>query len=242
MNTSGEQNLPMYISHPHECAYLPEQQSSSLFVDPAFPVDTQLYGLLLQNGFRRSGDLVYRPHCEHCNACIPIRIPVDRFQPGKTQKRIWRKNRDLEVRTGPPEYSDAHFELYCRYQRARHRDGTMDNPDPERYRQFLLSQHIDGMFLELYLDDVLLAVAVADRVADGLSAVYTFFDPEYDKRSLGVYAVLLEIEEARTRGLDWLYLGYWIRECRKMSYKNQYRPFQIFKGEQWLEYDDGEVY
>lgn len=238
MNSSREQYLPLYISQPHDCAYLPEQQSTSLFVDPDFKIDTNLYSSLLQNGFRRSGDLVYRPHCQQCSACIPVRIPVERFVRSHSQKRVWRKNRDLVLCQLEPEFRDEHFELYKRYQQARHADGSMNNPDPEKYRKFLLSQHIDGLFLELWLDGVLAALAIVDQIDNGLSAVYTFFDPVLASRSLGVYTILLEIEHARRNGLDWLYLGYWIKDCRKMSYKNQYRPFQVFQNDQWLDHKE----
>jgi leucyl-tRNA---protein transferase len=237
MNSSREQHLPLYISQPHNCVYLPEQQSTSLFVDPAFEIDTRLYLTLLQNGFRRSGDLVYRPHCQQCSACIPVRIPVERFVYSHSQKRVWRKNQDLELCLLEPEFSDEHFELYKRYQQARHNDGSMNDPDPEKYRNFLLSRHINGLFLELRLDGVLAMIAIVDQVNDGLSAVYTFFDPALSSRSLGVYGILLEIEYARRNRLDWLYLGYWIKGCRKMSYKNQYRPFQVFHDDQWQDHE-----
>lgn len=238
MNSSREQHLPLYISQPHDCAYLPEQQSTSLFVDPDFEIDTRLYTTLLQNGFRRSGDLVYRPHCQQCTACIPIRIPVKRFTRSHSQKRVWRKNQGLEMRLLKPEYSNEHFELYKCYQQARHADGSMNNPDPEKYRNFLLSQHINGLFLELRLGGALAALAIVDQINNGLSAVYTFFDPALASRSLGVYTILLEIEHARQNELDWLYLGYWIKDCQKMSYKNLYRPFQVFQNDQWLDHEE----
>ncbi|MEE8211960.1 MAG: arginyltransferase [Acidiferrobacterales bacterium] len=224
----------LFLSMPHSCSYLPGHTATTLFVDPQQRVDSNLLGKLARHGFRRSGDFVYRPHCQMCSACVPVRVPVATFKPNRSQKRTWQKNRDLTMRRVDAKYHQEHFELYVRYQRARHPGGSMDEPDPEKYVKFLLAQHVHTHFYEMRLGHKLLGVAVADVFPDGLSAVYTFFEPADSKRSLGIYAVLLEIAEAKSLGLPWLYLGYWIEESPKMSYKHNFRPLEVYKDGHWV--------
>jgi arginine-tRNA-protein transferase len=229
-----EQRTPeIYLSMPHPCSYLPGRMATTLFVDPRFPLDKQQFGRFMQLGFRRSGDLVYRPHCVDCSACVPVRIPVESFRPRRGQRRVWARNRDLEVIEHPAVFDRAHFDLYLRYQSHRHAGGGMDDPDPRKYTQFLVGNGIDTVFYEMRLSGELLAVAVADHLPDGLSAVYTFYAPEAQARGLGVYAVLWEIAQARALGLPYLYLGYWIRECPKMAYKADYRPLEVYRQGHW---------
>jgi arginine-tRNA-protein transferase len=186
-------------------------------------------------GFRRSGEYVYRPHCVGCNACIPARVPVAQFKPRRVQRRTWKQNADVRVVRRPADYDLEHFALYRRYIAQRHPGGGMDSADPGQYLEFLTSSWCDTAFYEFRADSRLLAVAVVDHLWQGLSAVYTFFDPEEEARSLGTYAVLWEIEEARRRGLAFLYLGYWIKECPKMRYKGTFRPLQVYRDGCWQE-------
>lgn len=223
----------LYMSAPHTCHYLPERQAVNLFVDPDFPLDTGCYSGLARLGFRRSGQYIYRPHCPSCQACIPIRLPVSKFRPNRNQRRNLRRNAGLSFSERPAEYQEEHYRLYTRYLVQRHKDGGMDNPDPASYRAFLISSWCETRFHEIREGQRLLGVAVVDHLDDGLSAVYTFFDPDETHRSLGRYAVLMEIQLARSLGLDWLYLGYWVSGCRKMSYKNEYRPLQYFFEGRW---------
>jgi leucyl-tRNA---protein transferase len=223
----------LYATPPHHCSYFSKRAATTIFVDPDFPRDRNLYSTLSRHGFRRSGEHLYRPHCQVCNSCIPVRVPVSKFNPNRTQKRIWRANQDLSVSSCSGELKQEHFDLYCDYLSARHKGGGMDNPSVASYRQFLMSDWANTIFYEFRLADRLLAVGVVDLLDDGLSAVYTFFDPEYAKRSLGVYVVLWEIAHAEYLHLDWLYLGYWIKDCRKMSYKIQYQPLEYYQLGQW---------
>lgn len=225
----------IFLSMPHPCSYLPGRTATSMFLDPRQPLDSRQYAAFMRLGFRRSGDLVYRPHCRDCNACIPVRIPVDRFRANRGQRRIWKRNQDLSVITRPPQFSQEHFDLYQRYQAMRHPGGGMDDPDPQKYINFLGSRHIDTVFYEMRWREKLLGLAVTDILPDGLSAVYTFFDPEETRRSLGVYAVLWQVEQAAAHQLPWLYLGYWIKECPKMSYKANYRPLEVFLNGHWIQ-------
>ncbi len=224
----------LFLSMPHSCSYLPGQTATTLFVDPQHHVDSDLLGKLTRHGFRRSGDFVYRPHCQACCACVPVRIAVAAFRPTRSQRRTWQKNQDLTIRRVETTFRDEHFDLYVRYQRARHPGGGMDESDPEKYTNFLLTQHVHTNFYEMRLERKLLGIAVADVLSDGLSAVYTFFEPAESKRGLGVYSILLEIAEARSLGRPWLYLGYWIKQSPKMSYKHNFRPLELYRDGRWL--------
>jgi len=231
MNNRIQFNL--YATPPHECSYLSDRQATTVFIDPRFPKDAVLYDVLSQHGFRRSGEHLYRPHCHHCEACIPVRIPVGTFTPRRSQRRIWKKNQELTVTAQPIAFKKEHFNLYCLYLAARHRGGGMDNPTPGGYMQFLSSDWSDTLLYEFRLNKQLLSIAVVDLLESGLSAMYTFFDPAYPERSLGVYAILWEIEEAKRLQLDWLYLGYWVKECRKMRYKTDYSPLEQYRHGVW---------
>jgi arginine-tRNA-protein transferase len=225
----------IFLSMPHPCSYLPGRTATSLFLDPRQPLNSQQYAGFMRLGFRRSGDLIYRPHCRECHACIPVRIPVDRFHPDRGQRRVWRRNQDLSMVSHPPIYNQEHFDLYQRYQAMRHPGGGMDDPDPQKYINFLGSRSIRTVFYEMRHLDKLLGVAVTDVLPDGLSAVYTFFDPAEKRRSLGSYAVLWQVELARQQQFPWLYLGYWIKDCRKMAYKGNYHPLEILQDGLWIE-------
>lgn len=228
------QDLKFYVTPSHPCSYLPGREAVTLFADPLVPVDNHQYTLLSELGFRRSGEHVYRPHCPACRACIPVRVPAANFQPDRSQRRNWRRNADLEVHGAPAEYREEHFELYRRYLSTRHAGGEMDDGDPASYRQFISASWSDTWLYEFRHQGRLLAVAAVDHLENALSAVYTFFDPEASRRrALGVFAVLWQIEHARRRGLRWVYLGYWIEQCRKMAYKDRYRPAECFIGHDW---------
>ncbi len=234
--STDRQPLPLYISAAHECSYLPDRESRSLFVDPDAPMNMARYSRLIERGFRRSGGLVYRPQCDNCKQCLSVRIPVNRFAMRRRFRRLLRRNSDLHMEARDSGFVQAHYELYCRYMAARHADGSMANPTPEDYAGFLMTDWSDTRFLELRRHDRLMAVAVTDVVEDGLSAVYTFFDPDEARRSLGTHAVLSQLELHRALRLPYLYLGYWVRDCDKMRYKADFRPLQVFSENQWREF------
>ena len=227
-------SLHFYVTPPHPCSYLPQQQATTVFLDPNATVNMIHYTYLARLGFRRSGEHVYRPECDHCQLCIPVRIPVQRFKANRSQSRCFKKNQELELNIRDTEFVEQHFKLYQKYMQTRHPGGGMDSDDPESYQQVIQSSWSDTQLIEFKLEGKLLAVAVIDVFIDGLSAVYTFFDPEYKQRSLGMYAILSEIELAKLKKLSWLYLGYWNPQSAKMAYKNQYQPLEIFSGNQWL--------
>lgn len=225
--------LNFFATPPHPCSYLPEREAVTVFADPHADKNQALYSTLSRHGFRRSGAHIYRPRCAGCDACVPVRVPVAAFHPRRSQRRTWVRNRDLEVRPRRPGFDLDHYRLYTRYLEHRHPGGGMDDPSPEQFMEFLTSAWADTVFLEFVRGERLLAVAVADVLDDGLSAVYTFFDPAESARSLGVYGVLWEIAEARRLGLDYLYLGYWIARSSKMRYKSEYQPLEYLHDGHW---------
>jgi arginine-tRNA-protein transferase len=222
-----------FLTPGHPCSYLPGREAQTLFLDPRDTIDQGLYQALTEQGFRRSGGHLYRPHCQSCNACVPTRIPVAEFEPRRTQRRVLARNEDLVVRVEPAVFNRRYYALYERYIHGRHRDGDMYPPTSDQFRSFLLSQWSNSVFLNSYLDDELVAVAVTDQQARGLSAIYTFFDPDLAGRSLGAFSILKQVEFCRSLGLPHVYLGYWIRESRKMRYKIDYRPVELFMDGRW---------
>ncbi len=219
--------LRFFTTPAHPCSYLEDRQATTLFVDPRARITPELYSELSQHGFRRSGEFIYRPHCVGCDACIPARIAVDEFHPRRRHQRTIRANNDLSVEQEPAAFSLEHYRLYARYIEARHADGDMFPPSEEQFCSFLMSDWSDTRFYSFRLDGHLIAVAVADQLNDGLSAVYTYFDPDLDRRSLGNRAILWQIDECRRLGLPYLYLGYWVPPCQKMAYKRDFQPFEI---------------
>lgn len=205
-----------------------------MFVDPSYPIDKNLYSQLSERGFRRSGAHVYRPHCADCNACVPARIPVAEFKMNRKQRRCWKSNSDLTINCISSIDTDEHYDLYARYIEQRHSDGDMFPPSKEQFRSFLSSEWQVTEYLELRKGEQLLMVAVCDRLQNGYSAVYTFFEPSETKRSLGSLAILWQIELAKHYELPHVYLGYWIKECNKMNYKTQYRPLELLINGFWL--------
>ncbi len=226
--------LKLFTTQPHPCSYLDDREAVTLFIDPHAKVDVALYSRLSEYGFRRSGEHIYRPRCGHCQACIPMRVPVGLFRFNRKQKRCWRRNEDLEVQVLTSIDTDEHYQLYDHYIRQRHSDGDMFPPSRQQYRDFLSAQWGATEYIEFRRESRLIAVAVSDRLDHGLSAIYTFYSPEEGTRSLGTYAVLYQIERAKTLGLSHLYLGYWIKQCQKMRYKSDYRPFQLFINSTWI--------
>jgi arginyl-tRNA--protein-N-Asp/Glu arginylyltransferase len=231
---SSLRTLVFYATPEHPCSYLEDRLATTMFVDPKANIDDQLYTRLSQLGFRRSGHHYYKPRCSGCNACIAVRIPVEKFRISRSQQRNWRKNSDLCINIAEPVFNQTHFEIYQKYINERHYDGDMYPPTIDQYESFLLEARENTMFVELVANRKTIAVAVTDLVTDGLSAIYTFFDPANAGRALGVFGILWQIEEAKRRNLPYLYLGYWIRGCAKMSYKTNYRPIEILLRDTWI--------
>ncbi len=220
-------NFPLGLTHEYPCSYIAQTSARSLMAMNESVLSPALYEALLEKGFRRSGNTVYRPWCRSCGQCIAARIPVADFKPNRSQRRIQRANRDLRLNWRPGCFNADHYDLYQRYQLGRHPDGDMAQSSFEQAEDFLLAQWNEVYFLEMYLQNRLLAVAVTDCHPYSLSAVYTFYDPEFPRRSLGSFAILEQLRIAREQHLDHLYLGYWIPGSRKMAYKGNFLPLQV---------------
>jgi arginine-tRNA-protein transferase len=230
------QSLRLLLGSSHSCGYLPQRNARSAFVDPSFPLDETLYGALLDQGFRRSGNYAYRPMCQVCRACRSVRIATLEFKPDRSQRRCLRANADLGLQRVSRPGND-HFELYRRYLRARHAGGGMDPDDTEAFREFLGCAWGSTEFWEFRRGRKLMGVSVVDRIPLGYSAVYTFFDPDYPARGLGTYAILQQVEQARLQGLPYVYLGYWVEGSEKMDYKKRFQPLEVLRPTGWVRLD-----
>ncbi|MDH4234637.1 MAG: arginyltransferase [Gallionella sp.] len=237
--------LHFYMTAPYPCSYLPGMQARSQVATPSFLINAQVYSQLVLHGFRRSGTYTYRPSCQDCQACLPLRVLAKEFTANRSQLRAWKQHAHLEPTIHPLQDSAEHYSLYQRYQRARHPDGGMDSDNRESYQNFLLQSHVDSMLVEFRepfdhaqsRQGALRMVSLIDLLNDGLSSVYTFYEPDIPRARYGVYNVLWQIELCRRLDLDFVYLGYWIERSRKMSYKKLYQPAQILIDGAWQTLD-----
>jgi leucyl-tRNA---protein transferase len=227
--------LHLYLTAPYPCSYLEGLEARSQVATPSFLITTPVYSELVRFGFRRSGTFTYRPRCDTCRQCVPVRISVGEFVPNRSQRRSQKQHSKLAVTLHALQDKPEYFDLYRRYQDARHRDGGMDDDNPEQYRNFLLQSHVDTLLAEFREDEVLRMVSVIDVLQDGLSAVYTFYDPDVPHSSFGTYNVLWQVELCRKLQLPYLYLGYWIAGSRKMAYKVNFQPLQGLQDGIWQE-------
>jgi leucyl-tRNA---protein transferase len=229
----GDQTVRVFVTNEHDCGYFADRVVQNLVIDPDASNKQQIYDKAIQHGYRRAGESIFKPKCPQCSACIATRIRISAFEYSRAQRRCLKRNQDLICEVRDARHCDEALDLYQRYLKARHLGAGMDDADADSFQSFLLGKWARTKFIQLRKDGQLLANAVTDFTEDGLSAMYTFFDPNHAERSLGVASILAQIQIARGLSLPFVYLGYWIDQHPKMQYKAGYSALEIYQNGRW---------
>jgi leucyl-tRNA---protein transferase len=237
---SKDRSVRVFVTNEHGCGYFSDRIVQNLVIDPEAVNKQEIYDKAIQHGYRRAGESIFKPKCPSCQACIATRIRIDAFRYSRAQRRCLQRNQDLICEVRDAAHSDEALDLYQRYLQTRHRGAGMDDADAESFQSFLLGRWARSKFIQLRKDGALLACAVTDFMEDGLSAMYSFFDPAQPARSLGVAAILAQIQIARSLGLPYVYLGYWIDQHPKMHYKASYSALESYQQGRWQRHTQGD--
>ena len=244
---AGKTAPRFYLTAETPCPYLEGKMERKVFTHLLDADADAINSMLTTAGFRRSQTIAYKPACDGCSACVSVRIPVDAFELTGSYRRILRKNRDLVRIPREPMATEPQFELLHKYLNQRHANGGMSDMDDDDFAAMVEETTVSTLMFEYWTKpepdddaaeplgrDRLIATALTDLIDDGLSMVYSFFDPQEHARSLGTYMILDHVAKARELGLPYVYLGYWIEGCRKMAYKARYRPLEALTTEGWI--------
>jgi len=234
-NKPSFEKIQFYTTTTYNCSYIDKMDAKSLVVTPYKSINQNTFQDLIEKGFRRSGQYIYKPSCKSCTACIPIRLSVKKFLPSKTQKRTYKKHEYFKIRESPLAFKKNHFDLYLKYQNKRHSFINKEQNNLDDYNDFLIKSNVKSKLIEFWDGDLLKIVSIVDIVSDGISAVYTFYDPDDDKVSYGTYSIIWLINWCKAQELKYIYLGYWIGECNKMKYKTNFKPYELYIKGYWQE-------
>jgi len=233
MTLANSQTIQLFLTEEDQCSYLEDRQQRMLLVDPSHPLDNSLATYFSNHGFRRSGNMTYRPKCDNCQECVSVRVPTKEFTPSKSQRRIFKKNIDISVTLEPMDNALDYFQLYYDYQKSRHPDGTMCDSSEEKYLTFIKSDFTDSALMVRRKNSEVVSVTVLDLFHDGLSLLYTFFDPKFSNLSPGKASIMDAINYCQTHSFPYVYLGFWIKSSEKMNYKIQFQPLEGYFKAEW---------
>ena len=234
-NKPSFEKIQFYTTTEYNCSYIDKMDAQSLVLTPRRSINQNIFQDLIQKGFRRSGQYIYKPNCKSCSACIPIRLAVQKFLSTRTQRKTYKKHAYLIVQETPLIFNQEHFNLYLKYQNNRHSFIKNDKSDLDDFKDFLIKSNVRSKLFEFWDGDLLKIVSIVDIMNDGISAVYTFFDPDDEKVSYGTYSIIWLINWCKTQQLKYMYLGYWIGECTKMKYKTNFKPYELYIKGYWQE-------
>jgi arginyl-tRNA--protein-N-Asp/Glu arginylyltransferase len=229
------EEIKFYVTKNYSCGYINGQDAQSIVATPYKNVNSKNFKNLISQGFRRSGQYVYKPNCKNCKACIPIRLLASNFKASRSQKRLKKNLNELSVKLLPLNFNEEHYNLYVNYQNKRHPNNDKSEDNVADYNDFLINSNVHSKLVEFRLNNQLKIITIIDIIDNGISAVYTFYDCSDQKLSLGTMSIIWLLEYCKKESLPFLYLGYWIYESQKMKYKINFKPYELMIEGVWQE-------